>query len=102
MCGLVSKPEDWEWSSCRPYATGIDGVVDIESEWTVSRRERLGINAKLPWLIDRRRSAASFLTSRSPIEAGASLIRNVIFFRTVAIAASVWRALWPLLSAHRW
>ena len=29
--GLVEKPEDWEWSSFRHYATGVDGVVEIES-----------------------------------------------------------------------
>ncbi|MGC1423037.1 MAG: transposase [Terracidiphilus sp.] len=37
--GLVSKPEDWEWSSFRHYARGLEGVVEIESEWTARRRE---------------------------------------------------------------
>jgi hypothetical protein len=37
--GLVFKPEDWPWSSFRHYATGFEGVVDIESEWTARRRE---------------------------------------------------------------
>ena len=32
--GLVSKPEDWPWSSFRHYATGSAGTVEIESEWT--------------------------------------------------------------------
>jgi len=41
--GLVERPEDWEWSSFRHYATGIDGVVEIESEWTARRRERMGL-----------------------------------------------------------
>ena len=41
--GLVEKPEDWEWSSFRHYMTGIEGVVEIESEWTGLRRERAGM-----------------------------------------------------------
>jgi putative transposase len=41
--GLVQKPEDWEWSSFRHYQTGVEGVVEIESEWTALRRERAGI-----------------------------------------------------------
>ena len=40
--GLVERPEDWAWSSFRHYATGEDGVVEIESEWTGRRRERMG------------------------------------------------------------
>jgi putative transposase len=45
--GLVEKPEDWQWSSFRHYATGIDGAVEIESEWTASRREAEGIRLKV-------------------------------------------------------
>ncbi len=41
--GLVEKPEDWKWSSYRHYLTGIEGVVEIESEWTGAKRERMGI-----------------------------------------------------------
>lgn len=37
--GLVEKPEDWPWSSFRHYATGLDGTVEIESQWTAFRRE---------------------------------------------------------------
>jgi putative transposase len=37
--GLVSKPQDWVWSSFRHCATGFEGVVEIESEWTARRRE---------------------------------------------------------------
>jgi hypothetical protein len=44
--GLVSRPEDWPWSSFRHYATGCEGIVEIESEWTVRRRERLGVTLK--------------------------------------------------------
>ena len=36
---LVAQPEDWRWSSFRHYATGEQGVVEIESFWTVARRE---------------------------------------------------------------
>lgn len=36
--GLVAKPEDWAWSSFRHYATGLEGVVEIESMWTAMRR----------------------------------------------------------------
>lgn len=38
--GLVQKPYDWRWSSFRHYLTGEVGVVEIESEWTATRRER--------------------------------------------------------------
>jgi putative transposase len=41
--GLVQRPEDWEWSSFRHYAMHVDGVVEIESEWTAVRRERMGV-----------------------------------------------------------
>jgi putative transposase len=36
--GLVNKPEEWQWSSFRHYATGEIGIVEIESEWTAQRR----------------------------------------------------------------
>ncbi len=36
--GLVEKPEDWQWSSFRHYATGLEGTVEIESQWTAFRR----------------------------------------------------------------
>ena len=39
--GLCAKPEDWPWSSFRHYATGEEGVVEIESEWTAKKREVL-------------------------------------------------------------
>jgi REP-associated tyrosine transposase len=38
--GLVTRPEDWKWSSFRHHATGVIGTVEIESEWTARRRER--------------------------------------------------------------
>jgi len=39
---LVKLPADWEWSSFRHYLSGIEGVIEIESQWTARRRERLG------------------------------------------------------------
>ena len=45
--GLVEKPEDWEWSSFRHYVSGVDGVVEIESEWTARRREQMGIPLRM-------------------------------------------------------
>jgi putative transposase len=38
--GLCERPEDWAWSSFRHYATGFEGRVEIESEWTARKRER--------------------------------------------------------------
>jgi len=35
---IVAKSEDWPWSSFRHYATGAEGTVEIESEWTATRR----------------------------------------------------------------
>ncbi len=40
--GLAEKPGDWPWSSFRHYSTGIEGGVEIESEWTGWRREHGG------------------------------------------------------------
>ena len=36
--GLVEKPEDWPWSSFRHYAMGVQGTVEIESQWTAFGR----------------------------------------------------------------
>jgi len=38
--GLCARAEDWEWSSFRACATGWQGRVEIECEWTARRRER--------------------------------------------------------------
>ena len=47
--GLVTKPEEWLWSSYRHYQTGMRGVVEIESEWTAQQR-----GWQLPeWMRDR-------------------------------------------------
>ncbi len=45
--GLVEKPEDWLWSSFRHYMTGEEGVVEIESEWTGRKRERMGMQLRV-------------------------------------------------------
>jgi putative transposase len=44
--GLVTKPEDWPWSSYVHYATGRMGAVEIESEGTARRREANTILAR--------------------------------------------------------
>jgi len=36
--GLVAKPEDWPWSSYAHYANGVEGVVEVESQWVAFRR----------------------------------------------------------------
>ena len=45
--GLVASPELWAWSSFRHYASGFDGVVEIESQWTARKREPLGRTPQL-------------------------------------------------------
>jgi len=44
---LVTRPEDWTWSSARHfarhYATGEECGVEIESRRTARRREELGV-----------------------------------------------------------
>ena len=39
--GLVASPEQYRWSSFSHYATGMRGVVEIESEWTAWHRRPL-------------------------------------------------------------
>jgi len=46
--GLVQRPEEWKWSSFAHYATGIEGTVKIESQWTARRRERLEVVPTVP------------------------------------------------------
>jgi len=36
--GLVTKPEQWPWSSFRHYASGVKCPVEIESQWTAFLR----------------------------------------------------------------
>ena len=55
--GLVLKPEEWLWSSYRHYQTGMQGTVEIESEWTAGER-----GGQLPqWMRNRQ------LDSPSPV-----------------------------------
>jgi putative transposase len=42
--GSVATPEDWKWSSFRHYATGLRGIVEIESFWTAAGRDGLPEN----------------------------------------------------------
>src|SRR5437870_3017832 len=41
--GLVESPEQWARSSFRHYISGVEGMVEIESQWTARKRERLGL-----------------------------------------------------------
>jgi REP-associated tyrosine transposase len=45
--GLVERPEDWLWSSFRHYATGVEGTVEIESQWTARKREQMGLEPRI-------------------------------------------------------
>jgi putative transposase len=40
--GLAVQPQDWPWSSFCHYATGVRGIVEIESFWTAALREKAG------------------------------------------------------------
>jgi putative transposase len=42
--GLVTKPEDWPWSSFDHWVCGTEGSVEIESHWTWAKRERQKLN----------------------------------------------------------
>ena len=37
--GLCAKPQDWPWSSFNAWASGVTGVVEVESEMCVLLRE---------------------------------------------------------------
>jgi putative transposase len=39
--GLAASPEQYQWSSFNHYATGVRGVVEIESGWTARLRSPL-------------------------------------------------------------
>jgi putative transposase len=43
MRGLVSSPEDYDWSSFNHYATGERGPVEVESEWAARRHEETAV-----------------------------------------------------------
>ncbi len=56
--GLALEPQDWRWSSFCHYLTGAEGVVEIESEWTGRKRERMGVPLRVKLV----RSPVSFGT----------------------------------------
>jgi putative transposase len=37
--GLAAEPSEWAWPSFNHWATGEIGTVEIESQWTATRRE---------------------------------------------------------------
>ncbi len=41
--GLVTEPSDWPWSSFHHWSTGARGTIEIESQWTATRRELKGV-----------------------------------------------------------
>ena len=45
--GLVASPEQWAWSSFRHYVSGVEGAVEIESQWTARRREQLRVTPQV-------------------------------------------------------
>src|SRR3954462_14569798 len=45
--GFVDRPEDWLWSSFDHYATGVDGPVEVESQWTARKREQGGLQPQI-------------------------------------------------------
>jgi putative transposase len=44
--GLVTRPEDWRWSSFLQWATGCQGTVEIECPSTAMKRETDGNGAE--------------------------------------------------------
>jgi putative transposase len=38
--GLVDAPESYQWSSYCHYLTGLRGVIEIESDWLATQRQR--------------------------------------------------------------
>ena len=73
---LVQRPEDWKWSSFLHYATGVDGVVEIESEWTARKRERAGISPTILENQSQIRSQNPVLVSQKPRDKGGAPLRK--------------------------
>ena len=46
--GLVAQPADLVWSSSRHWATGELGTVEVESQWTASKREHGVVETHVP------------------------------------------------------
>ncbi len=64
--GLVANPEDWEWSSFRHWLTGESGVVEIESQWTARRREKMGIPVRVKIVTQERKAPPSLRENGAP------------------------------------
>jgi hypothetical protein len=45
--GLVASSELWAWSSFRRCGSGVEGAVEIESQWTTRKREQIGVTPQL-------------------------------------------------------
>ncbi len=45
--GLVVSSENWEWSSFRHSVSGVEGMVEIESQWTARKREQMGVTLQV-------------------------------------------------------
>lgn len=41
--GLVTRPEDWPWSSFNQWARGAEGRVEVECPSTARKREYMGV-----------------------------------------------------------
>jgi len=72
--GLVQSPEDWTWSSFRHYLSGVEGVVEIESQWTARKREQMGvvmgIGSQKPRSVAESATRAGTLGNEMPKKAG--------------------------------
>jgi putative transposase len=45
--GLVTRPDDWQWSSFPHHMTGVRGTVEVESSWTAFQRDQARLTAKV-------------------------------------------------------
>jgi hypothetical protein len=41
-------PEDWDRSRLSHYLTGVERVVELESQWTARQREEMGMTVRFP------------------------------------------------------
>ncbi len=64
--GLVASPEDWEWSSFRHWLTGGTGVVEIESQWTARRREKMGMAVRVKIITQEMKAPPSLRENGAP------------------------------------
>ena len=66
--GLATHPHDWLWSRYRHYATGVEGMVEIESQWTFRRKERMGITPQMR-IVQARKDPAKQSLAGAPLSA---------------------------------